>query len=244
MKFKAGLVSISFRDKTPEQIVKAVKDAGLEAIEWGSDVHATPDKAEAVATLCKKEGVSVCSYGSYFRLGVNSISELEQYIAAAKTLGTDIIRIWGYNKGYADMTKAEREFVISEGKKAADVAKNSGVTLCLECHNKTYTDCIEGALEIMSAVDSDSFQMYWQPNQFKSEQYNIEFAKALADKVKVVHAFNWEGKEKYPLCDAIEIWKKYLAFFKEGTPVLLEFMPDGRIESLETEAKALKEICL
>lgn len=244
MKFKTGLVSISFRDKTPEQIIKSVKDAGLEAIEWGSDVHATPDKSEAVARLCQKEGVSVCSYGSYFRLGVHDTQELSQYIDAAKTLGTDIIRIWCGEKGYADMTEAERDFIVAEGKKAAEIAAKSGVTLCLECHNKTYTDCIEGALEIMSAVGSDSFQMYWQPNQFKSEQYNIEFAKALADKVKVVHAFNWEGKEKYPLCDAIEIWKKYLSFFKEGTPVLLEFMPDGRIESLETEAKALKEICL
>lgn len=35
------------------------------------------------------------------------------------------------------------------------------------------------------------------------------------------------------------MWKKYLAYFADDIPLLLEFMPGGRIESLETEAKAL-----
>ena len=38
--YKCGLVSVSFRNNTVEEIVKAVKYAGLSCIEWGSDVHA------------------------------------------------------------------------------------------------------------------------------------------------------------------------------------------------------------
>ena len=34
-----GLVSVTFRDKTPAEIVSEVKKAGLDAIEWGGDVH-------------------------------------------------------------------------------------------------------------------------------------------------------------------------------------------------------------
>lgn len=34
-----GLVSISFRNRTAEEIIEAVKNAGLNAIEWGGDVH-------------------------------------------------------------------------------------------------------------------------------------------------------------------------------------------------------------
>ena len=34
-----GLVSISFRSKSVEEIALAARDAGLEAIEWGGDVH-------------------------------------------------------------------------------------------------------------------------------------------------------------------------------------------------------------
>ena len=38
--YTLGLVSISFRKHIPEEIIKAVKSAGLTCIEWGSDVHA------------------------------------------------------------------------------------------------------------------------------------------------------------------------------------------------------------
>ena len=41
--YKCGLVSISFRGHTPEQILSAMKEAGLSYIEWGSDVHAPKD---------------------------------------------------------------------------------------------------------------------------------------------------------------------------------------------------------
>ena len=36
---KTGLVSISFRKKTPLELIKASKESGLEYIEWGGDVH-------------------------------------------------------------------------------------------------------------------------------------------------------------------------------------------------------------
>ena len=37
--FKNGLVSISFRDFSPEKIVKMCAKAGLDGIEWGGDIH-------------------------------------------------------------------------------------------------------------------------------------------------------------------------------------------------------------
>ena len=37
-----GLVSVTFRDKTPEEIISTVKQCGLEGIEWGGDVHVLP----------------------------------------------------------------------------------------------------------------------------------------------------------------------------------------------------------
>ena len=40
MGYDLGLVSVTFRDKTPREILVAMKEAGLKVIEWGSDVHA------------------------------------------------------------------------------------------------------------------------------------------------------------------------------------------------------------
>ena len=38
-----GLVSVSFRKNSPEEILSAMKDSDLSVIEWGSDVHAPSD---------------------------------------------------------------------------------------------------------------------------------------------------------------------------------------------------------
>ena len=38
--YRLGLVSVSFRPYTPEDILKAMTKAGLNYIEWGGDVHA------------------------------------------------------------------------------------------------------------------------------------------------------------------------------------------------------------
>ena len=36
---RTGLVSVTFRKLTPEKIIELVSEAGLNAIEWGGDVH-------------------------------------------------------------------------------------------------------------------------------------------------------------------------------------------------------------
>lgn len=243
--FDLGLVSVSFRSLEPKQIIELCRECGLAYIEWGSDVHAPCADSARINEIIELQtdcGIKCSSYGTYFRIGINDPSELYGYIEAAKKLGTDILRLWCGDKNYTDMTMNEREYIISESKKAARIAEECGVTLCMECHNKTFTNCLEGALELMRAVDSPNFQMYWQPNQFRTLDENLEYAEKIAKYVKVIHVFNWEGKNKYPLCDAIEIWRKYLSFFDGSQKLLLEFMPDGKPESLVPESAALKEI--
>lgn len=243
--FESGLVSVSFRSLEPKQIVKLCKENGLSFVEWGSDVHAPcSDSAriDEIIELQKKYDIKCSSYGTYFKIGVNDVSELNAYIEAASALGTNILRLWCGDKNYTDMTAEEREHIISESRKAAKITEARGVTLCMECHNKTFTNCLEGALELMQSVNSTCFQMYWQPNQFRTLEENLEYAKKIAKFVKVIHVFNWEGKNKYPLAEAIDIWQRYLSFFDGSQKLLLEFMPDGSPDSLGAETEALDKI--
>ena len=240
-----GLTSVTFRTLGYEDIIKYSAKCGLSCIEWGSDVHAPyadKNRIYEIVELQNELGIKCSSYGTYFKIGVNDASELYGYIDAAKKLGTNILRLWCGNENYTEMTADERDYIIAESKKVAKIAEECDVTLCMECHNKTFTNCLEGALELMKAVDSPNFQMYWQPNQFRTLEENLGYAEKIAKYVKVIHVFNWEGKNKYPLCDAIEIWKKYLSFFDGSQKLLLEFMPDGKPESLGAETAALKEI--
>lgn len=242
MRYKLGLVSVSFRSHSPAQILAAMNAAGLCCIEWGSDVHCPPEKAEEIADLQKGYGIFCCSYGTYFRLGITPLEELPRYIRAAKHLGTDILRLWCGDRHPESYPPQEREALFCHCRQAAKMAEQADVTLCMECHMKTYTETKEGALELMEAVASPAFRMYWQPNQYRTEEENLESARLLAPYTHHIHVFHWKGEEKYPLLEAKVPWQRYLSCFAGSHYLLLEFMPDGKLSSLSAEAAALKEI--
>ena len=245
MNNKLGLVSVSFRQLTALEIIKLMKAEGITLVEWGSDVHAPKDdieKLEQIAELQKEYGIKCSSYGTYFRVGTTPIEELESYIKAAKILGADVLRIWCGDKDSEEYSEEEKQRLFDECEKLSAIAEQNGVTLCLECHGWTYTNRLSSALEIMEAVNSDSFKMYWQPNQFRTYEENLIYAEKIAKYTVNIHVFNWDGEDKLPLTYAKAKWQKYLKKFSGSENLLLEFMPDGKPESLSAEYAALKEI--
>ena len=243
--YQLGLASVSFRSLTPEEIIKAVKEAGLSCVEWGSDVHApcTDDDAlDRIAALCRKEGIRCSSYGTYFRLGTNSTEELLPYIRAAKRLGTDILRVWCGDRSFSEYTEAALPAFIQACREAAELAAAHQVTLCMECHHHTFTDSLQGALMLMQEVASPAFRMYWQPNQYRTEEENLRYAKAIAPYTEHLHVFHWNSQNRYPLRDGLAQWRRYLSAFSGDRTLLLEFMPDDRLESLQVEAHSLDMI--
>ena len=243
--YKLGLVSVSFRQHTPKEILEAMKQAGLSCIEWGSDVHAPcHDRARLseLAELQRQTGITCSSYGTYFRLGETPMEELDFYVLAAKTLGTRILRLWCGTKSGADMSQEEKDALFAQCRRAAQIASECDVILCMECHKKTFTERAEDACELMRAVDSPHFRMYWQPFQWLEPRENLQIARNVKPFAEHIHVFNWKGKERFPLADAVDVWRVYLKEFSTPRTLLLEFMPDDRIESLSTEVEALKRI--
>ena len=243
--YNLGLVSVSFRKHLPKEIISAMKKTNLSCIEWGSDIHAPCHDMQRLYELVRLQeeyGIYCSSYGTYFRLGVTDVDELEKYIYAAKILGTKTLRIWCGDKRANLYSDIEKNLFLQEAKKAAEIAENFDVTLCAECHNNSYTETLEGALGLMKAVNSEHFGMYWQPNQFVDFETNTEYAKNISAFVRNIHVFNWQGNNKHPLKSAAETWKKYLSYFDESQNLLLEFMPDDDINSLEKEAESLRII--
>ena len=243
-KHSLGLVSISFRSHSPEDILAAMQKAGLTVIEWGSDVHAPASdlvRVKAVADLTQAYGMSVSSYGTYFRLGETPLSELPAYIEAAKLLGTRILRLWCGSKSGADMTEEERDALFSVCREASLLAEAQGVLLCMECHKGTFTERVEDSLLLMRKINSPAFRMYYQPHQWRTVEENLLMAEALAPYTEMLHVFQWKGSDRFPLVDGVMEWRKYLAAF-DGQPLLLEFMPDNEISTLPREAEALRTI--
>ena len=244
-KYTLGLVSVSFRHHSPKEILEAAKATGLSCIEWGSDVHAPchdTERLKEIAALQKEYGIFCSSYGTYFRLGETPIEELSDYIAAAKALGTDILRLWCGVKSGKDMTNEERDALLEVCGTAAKIAEDSGVTFCLECHKKTFTEDPDDAIHLMETINSPNFRMYWQPFQWQSAEQNIENAKKIAPFAEHIHVFNWKGDRKLPLADSVGEWQEYIKVFSTPRTLLLEFMPNGTLEELAAETAALRAI--
>ena len=244
-KYNMGLVSVSFRNHSPKEILQAAKASGLCCIEWGSDVHAPcGDEAKLceIAELQKQYGIICSSYGTYFRLGETPIGELPQYISAAKLLGTDILRLWCYNKSGEGMESAERQRLLSLCRQAADIAEKYAVTLCMECHRSTFTENPDDAVWLMKSVNSPNFRMYWQPFQWQDSEQNLRNAEKIAPYAEHIHVFNWTVDQRLPLMEAVEQWQGYLEKFHTPRTLLLEFMPNDAISQPAQEANALKII--
>lgn len=243
--YKPGLVSISFRNNTQREILAMMKAAGLSYIEWGSDVHAPHRSLGMLGELAQLQaqfGVSCCSYGTYFRLGETPTDELNYYISAAKTLGTNVLRLWAGRKCGKDMSISELDKFMDSCWRAVEIAERENVTLCLECHDKTFTERLDDAAMLMDNADSDNFRMYWQPFRDRSVEENLEYLTEIERYVEHIHVFNWDAANRYPLADAIPTWKRYISVLSRPRTMLLEFMPDNELASLPTEADALREI--
>lgn len=240
--FYPGLVSISFRAHTPEEIAAEAQKCRLRWVEWGSDVHAPcgeEARLEDIRSLHAERGLSCCSYGTYFRLGHTPLDALPEYIRSAKALGTGMLRLWAGRKKASDCTEEERLAFFDLCARAAEIARQQDVVLCLECHRRSYTETMEGALALMRYVNSPHFRMYWQPNPDISVEDNLAYLRALREYITHVHVFHWEGDQRLPLQEGIPVWKRYLAELDGDHHLLLEFMPDDQLESLQAEALAL-----
>lgn len=244
-KYRLGVVSVSFRKYTPEEIIIAARDARLSFIEWGSDIHAPHgDRAQLcrIADFQKEYGISTSSYGTYFRLGESPLQELYSYIESAKLLGTDTLRLWCGSKSGADMTEKEKDALFLECQRAKEIAEECKVKLCMECHRSTFTERREDAVRLMKEMASPHIRMYWQPFQWQSVEENIKNAEAISPYALHLHVFNWKGEKKLPLADATDEWRAYLEKFDTPRTLLLEFMPGDTIGELTAEADSLKKI--
>lgn len=243
---KIGVCSVSFRDKSPCQILKAVKFAGLDCVEWGSDVHARYDDIaalEEIALLQKQMGITCCSYGTYYRIGTDAPQAILHYIQAAFRLDTNILRVWCGDKRPQDYTNEELKRIVDDSRQIAKIAEENNAIICLECHNGTVTETAESALALMLAVNSPAFRMYWQPLYFNTPEISKKYAQMLDPYTEHLHVYNWDSElNRYPLAQAVEQWCEYRNCFSGNHTMLLEFMPDERIESLADEAEALAGI--
>lgn len=243
-----GLTSVTFRDRSVDEIIDLCEKAGLDGIEWGSDVHVplgNPAFASEVADKCAKRGLRILSYGSYYR--GSDVSEFYDVLETAKALKTDMIRIWaGYHVDPDEISDTEFTILADNITKAAMAAKQEGIAIGFEYHRRTMTQNKEGALRLLNAVNLDNVYTYWQPNPDISYEAQLAEIDALQPRLAHYHVFAWEANNvRYPLSHAIAKWKAYLAHgvtapYHEKAAAILEFVKDDCMAQFMEDAATLK----
>ncbi len=250
MKNRTGLVSVSFRALSCEEIIEITASAGLDGIEWGSDVHVPPKDpghAKNVAGATRAAGLAVTSYGSYYRAGAygeNYRAEFAALLDTALILGAPVIRVWAGETGSRDTPDEKRARLVAETQEIADMAAEKKIRVAFECHNGTLTDEYHSSVRLMREIGRANVRMYWQPDERRDFSYNLEALEAILPYLETVHVFHWpEPGVRLPLADGAEVWPKYFETIAaaDKTPAyLLEFMPDDDPASLPREARTLR----
>ena len=195
-----GFTSNTFRNiQDLEKIVKIAKHSDSDCIEWSGDKHITDMKtAEKAKMLCDKAGISVCAYGSYYRVGTCNKEEWANVCRIANILKAPVIRVW---LGNCDSEKTDEKTyttLISDLKSMCDVASEYNISVCPECHDNTYNNNTDAFLKICNDTDKDNFGTYFQ-SRYKKYNYDIDRIERTVEHIKAVHVSFFDmRREQFP----------------------------------------------
>ena len=248
--FKTGLTSITFRKLSVSDVIGTAKEASLDGIEWGSDVHLPPGDtglAEAIRRETEAAGLSCPSYGSYFRCDGES-GDFLPYLETAVALGASVIRVWAGRNGSAEATSEYRREVVETLRNIVEIAAGKGVLIGLEYHGGTLTDTQSSAHQLLSEVGLSDLKLYWQPRNNSTVEDNLNELEAALPYLSHLHAFHWGPggfKDRLPFADGKDDWLHYLRLAAQAPGeryIHFEFTRGDSPKSLLEDAAALHDL--
>ena len=245
-----GLVSVTFRKLSPEEIVGLAVDAGVQAIEWGGDIHVPhgdTQRATYVRGLTQEAGLEIPSYGSYYRVGHEEPCPFHDVLETALALGARIIRVWAGRVGSEDADAAYWRRVIEDSVRIGNLAQEAGLVVAYEYHGHTLTDTLDAALRLLEEVNHPAVLSHWQPRDRLGPAENLAELRALLPWVRVVHVQGvtrvGEALERRSLAESAEAWRDYLSVLG-GRPgpyyALIEFVRHDQPAQFLADAATLK----
>jgi len=245
---KPGLVSVTFRDLQPTEIMALCRKCGLQGIEWGGDVHAPhgdTEGAREILELSRALGLEVAAYGSYYRAGESPREGLSwaQVLASARAMQAPLIRVWAGKRGSAEADEAYVGRVIDDLRR---ICQASEIAVACEFHGGTLCDSGQAARRVLEAVDHPRLKMLWQPANGASIEARLDDLRAVAPWLANLHVFQWGaggGGDKRGLEEGRAEWKQYLSEASEDGAArwaLLEFVRGDSPQQLERDARTLR----
>jgi 3-dehydroshikimate dehydratase len=255
---KPGLLSVTFRELSPEAIINETVKAGLRGIEWGGDRHVLlGDTANArhIGQLTRSAGLEVSAYGAYYAFeDLLDPARQENLIGTplldtAEALGTNMIRLWPGKIGSAEASADWVDAVVHRTRDLADEAARRDISLGFEYHNDSLTDTAESTLNLLNAIDRPNVSTFWQTNRngvFGDELDSLDLLKPHITNLHCHHLLPDALPPYAPLADGEAQWMAYLRrLLDPGRThwVSIEFVKDGSLEAFHADAAALRRWC-
>ena len=248
-----GLVSVTFRQLSPEGIVRLAKENGLELVEWGGDVHVPHGDfahASEVGAITRNAGLRVAAYGSYYRIGVSEKEGLsfESVLKTAQALGAPVIRVWAGNKGSDEADDAYWKSVCDDARRIASMADAAGVKVALEFHGNTLNDTPEAARRLWRELEGTGLLSLWQPLPTLDRAGQDESLSVVLPRLSHIHVFQWRPGPpitRHPLAEGESEWSHWLSVIRGGggvIPALLEFVENDDPAVFPAEASTLHSL--
>lgn len=243
-----GLVSVTLRQHSVDEVVGLAAESGLQALHWGGDVHVpVGDHAAArwAATRCAQEGLEIEGYGSYHRAGSTDPATFTDVVETARALGAPRIRVWAGDTPSADASPDYRAAVTDDLRRCADTAGNHDIRVVLEYHPGTLTDDVTSALRLIAQVEHEALESYWQPGADPNARDSRVEVMALMPELAGAHVFAWGPggyTDRLALVEHEQLWRTVLdEMCTDGgrRHALLEFVREDAPQNLRRDARTL-----
>lgn len=243
--FTPGLVSATFKDKNPEEVIAICSRYGLKAIEWSENWHIKEgDKRSAsyIYAITALNGLKVASFGSYFKLGKNM--DFSTRLDTSLALESPVIRIWGGDRASSSLSLEERKELSKECKEVCITARHYGLEIALEWHKNSLTDTNSSAFRFLEEVDEPNLYCFWQPTMALNIEERKEGLKKLGGRLKNLHVYHWDESGRRPFDEGNDEWREYLSVCDKTQDhyALLEFVMNDTEEQLKKDATSFLKL--
>lgn len=241
----SGLVSVTFRRLEPSEIIRLVKNAGLDGIEWGGDIHVPHGdtaRAAEIFKMTEDSGLKIGAYGSYYRVGCDTNNKpFNAVLETAVALHAPVIRVWAGDRASAEADEAYWKKVVSETRQIAELSAQEGINVSFEYHPNTLTDTPESEQRLMKEINHHNARCYWQPEAGGEVEFWLASLRSIIPWLTNVHVN----------CGAAELetmygtWTRYFDIIKnlEGNRYcMIEFVKGGTEEQFLKDARVLKKL--
>lgn len=241
---KIGVASVTFRNKSMSEVVEIAKKAGVSYIEWGSDVHVqTAEDAQKARELCDKNGITICSYGSYYRVGSRERENWEQLCKNAEIMGASSVRVWLGSKDSEKTEEDEYKNLLEDLTHICNTAEKYNLLVCPECHDNTFNNNTSAIIRLKKDLNKDNFRTYFQSRYLRFD-YDMDRIEKTFRFIENVHVSYRDliREQRFGKKDRLYIDKilKKLSEMNFSGVVMVEFTKGAKEKNFIKDVEKLK----